>query len=531
MNNTSLGRAVAAVMLVTSATTVVTPATTAVMPASPPQIRPAAPHRTLGRLGSSMAAERAPAVGIAGTTSGNGYWVVGRDGGVFTSGDAKFFGSTGAIRLNQPIVGMAATSSSAGYWLVAADGGIFSFGDANFQGSTGAIRLNQPIVGMAATPSGNGYWLVARDGGIFAFGDASFYGSTGNIRLAQPIVGMSRTPSGQGYWFVAADGGIFSFGNAQFRGSMGGVSLPSPIVGMGASTSGAGYWVVGGDGAVYRFGDAGSYGSGAGQLPPPVVGMAAHPGGNGYWLVDEAGNVISLPGGYSAAAGGSYTFLATNSDGTPIRYNPCEPVHYVTNLSEAPSTAAADLAGALTRVTGATGIDFVNDGTTTEIPTSQRSSYQPARYGDRWVPVLVAWATPTESDLLSGDNGLAVGGSTRVSNGTQSVYVTGEVTVNVGTTAAVQPGFGAGTTMGELLMHELGHVVGLGHTQDSNQIMYPVLEPRSAAVYGSGDVTGLVRVGRSEGCLDVPPPQGSASGATSLLPVTHNGSRLASFGN
>ncbi len=41
-----------------------------------------------------------------------------------------------------------------GYWLVAADGGIFSFGDAQFYGSTGAIHLNQPIVGMAATPDG-----------------------------------------------------------------------------------------------------------------------------------------------------------------------------------------------------------------------------------------------------------------------------------------------------------------------------------------------------------------------------------------
>ena len=41
-----------------------------------------------------------------------------------------------------------------GYWLVASDGGIFSFGDAHFYGSTGAIRLNQPVVGMAATPDG-----------------------------------------------------------------------------------------------------------------------------------------------------------------------------------------------------------------------------------------------------------------------------------------------------------------------------------------------------------------------------------------
>ena len=59
--------------------------------------------------------------------------------------------------------------------------GIFSYGDATFYGSTGAIRLNKPIVGMAPDPRRPGYWLVASDGGIFTFGDAAFYGSTGRI--------------------------------------------------------------------------------------------------------------------------------------------------------------------------------------------------------------------------------------------------------------------------------------------------------------------------------------------------------------
>jgi hypothetical protein len=55
---------------------------------------------------------------------------------------------------------------------VASDGGIFSFGDAQFYGSTGAIRLTKPIVGIAPTPDGGGYWLVAPDGSVFSFGDA-----------------------------------------------------------------------------------------------------------------------------------------------------------------------------------------------------------------------------------------------------------------------------------------------------------------------------------------------------------------------
>ncbi|MGH9055094.1 MAG: glycoside hydrolase family 5 protein [Acidimicrobiales bacterium] len=39
--------------------------------------------------------------------------------------------------------------TSQGYWLVGADGGIFSFGDAGFYGSEGGKPLNAPVVGMA----------------------------------------------------------------------------------------------------------------------------------------------------------------------------------------------------------------------------------------------------------------------------------------------------------------------------------------------------------------------------------------------
>src|SRR6202040_3858446 len=53
-----------------------------------------------------------------------------------------------------PLVGMAATPTGDGYWLVAADGGVFTFGNAAFAGSLGATRLNQPIVAMAATAGG-----------------------------------------------------------------------------------------------------------------------------------------------------------------------------------------------------------------------------------------------------------------------------------------------------------------------------------------------------------------------------------------
>ena len=77
---------------------------------------------------------------------------------------------------------------------MASDGGIFTFGDAGFFGSTGVAELNRPIVGMAPTATGKGYWLVASDGGIFAFGDAGFFGSTGDLVLNSPIVAIVAKP-------------------------------------------------------------------------------------------------------------------------------------------------------------------------------------------------------------------------------------------------------------------------------------------------------------------------------------------------
>jgi hypothetical protein len=85
---------------------------------------------------------------------------------------------------------MAPTPSGRGYWLVASDGGIFTHGDAGFFGSEGGAPLNRPVVGMLGTQTDHGYWLVASDGGIFTHGDAVFAGSKGGASLAAPIVGM-----------------------------------------------------------------------------------------------------------------------------------------------------------------------------------------------------------------------------------------------------------------------------------------------------------------------------------------------------
>jgi SpoIID/LytB domain protein len=247
-----------------------------------------------------------PAVAMARTPDGQGYWLAGSNGGINAFGDATFLGSAQGLSLNRPVEGLAATPGGGGYWMVASDGGIFSYGDAPFYGSKGGQHLNQPIVGMAATPDGQGYWLVASDGGIFTFGDAGFYGSTGSMRLNQPVVGMAPTPDGRGYWLVASDGGIFSFGDATFYGSTGNIRLNRPVVGMSAAPDGGGYWLVATDGGIFSFGDANFYGStGSLALAKPVVGMTPTPDGHGYWLVASDGGIFTFgdAGFYGSGAG------------------------------------------------------------------------------------------------------------------------------------------------------------------------------------------------------------------------------------
>jgi hypothetical protein len=81
--------------------------------------------------------------------------------------------------------------SGGSYWEVATDGGVFSFGDASYWGSMGGRALNKPVVGIASTPDGKGYWEVAADGGVFSFGDASYWGSMGGRALNKPVVGIA----------------------------------------------------------------------------------------------------------------------------------------------------------------------------------------------------------------------------------------------------------------------------------------------------------------------------------------------------
>jgi hypothetical protein len=481
------------------------------VPASPtPAERPvgAAAGATFGDavdLGSMRGRALAqPVVGMAATPSGRGYWLVARDGGIFSFGDAAFRGSTGGRRLNQPIVGMAPSPSGQGYWFVAADGGVFSFGDAVFRGSTGGQRLNQPIVGMAASPSGRGYWLVARDGGIFAFGDARYAGSA--ARSGLQINSVAPTSTGAGYWLLASTGRVLPYGDAPDLPRSGG-GVANPAVALAVGPEATGFWAAGRNGAVAAYGNAAGFG--AAGAASPVVGMAATPSGRGYWLVTRDGDVLTKEASPPSASG-SYAFLSKDDAGRPLRYNPCAPVRFALNPTGAPAGAVAEVREAFRRLGGATGIAFVDAGTTTEVHARiggpARRSYQPERYGSGvWAPILISWVDDDKEPVLAGAV-LGYGGSTSYwTSESAPAYITGEVVFDRDL-SVTRPGFGPGLTRGNLVLHELAHVIGLDHVQDRAQVMHPSISGQSPDGYGPGDVAGLARLGRSAGCLQVAAP-------------------------
>ena len=204
----------------------------------------------------------------------------------------------------------------------------------------------------------------------------------------------------------------------------------------------------------------------------------------------------------------AFAFTLTNADGTPVRWNPCAPIHYVTNLTEAPASAAGDVGRALQLLTEATGLSFVNDGSTSERPSAHRPVYQPSRNGSAHPPLLIAWARRSETDIYNGEGPNTVGTASNSWVGAapgaatqESAYVTGQVAIETDATHSFPAGFGAGRTIGLTLLHELGHIAGLAHVQDPNQVMNPDLVSVPTATYAAGDRNGLRRVGASVGCL------------------------------
>lgn len=209
-----------------------------------------------------------------------------------------------------------------------------------------------------------------------------------------------------------------------------------------------------------------------------------------------------------------YAFLFADEQGClPVRFNPCEPVPYVVNDALAPPGGVDDLREAFDRLAEATGMTFVDEGRTDEPLDHRRAAYQPERYGERWAPLLVGWSRlgSGQGPDAAGDDIIVAGRGSPQRVG--DVLVSGvlelnaDVILNRDTQERLPGGFGEGITRGRVMLHELGHVVGLGHPASRAQLMYAELAEHtsSSAQFGVGDRIGLRLVGREAGCLTPPP--------------------------
>jgi hypothetical protein len=212
-----------------------------------------------------------------------------------------------------------------------------------------------------------------------------------------------------------------------------------------------------------------------------------------------------IAGGRSTQPAPGSTWMNVSPDGTPVRWDPCQTINYVLNVSEAPAGSTAEVAHALTEISAAAGLHFAFDGYTSAIPTKEWPTTQYKQYRqftrDTYPPVLIAWAYKSQTHVFDPpvrSNVVAMTGPQYVGTGMGEHYVTGEGVIDAAYASTLQRGFGAGTTQGELLLHELSHIVGLGESTNPANISYEAMIPRTSASFGRTDLAALKILGEGQ---------------------------------
>ena len=183
-----------------------------------------------------------------------------------------------------------------------------------------------------------------------------------------------------------------------------------------------------------------------------------------------------------------------------IRWDSCRAIRWAFYPHNSPRHALRQISASFTRLHRATGLDFDYVGRTDRKPV-------PAGKDVKGIDVIVGWRTAHDfrafrrHDDVVGVGGNSFYGGYEEADGTQVGKIfRGGVVLNAEQDYRVKNGFGRGYTWGEVIEHELGHVVGLAHPKSDRQIMYYSVTRRDA-FWGAGDLAGLRQLGDVRGCL------------------------------
>jgi hypothetical protein len=166
---------------------------------------------------------------------------------------------------------------------------------------------------------------------------------------------------------------------------------------------------------------------------------------------------------------------------------------------------------AMARLANRTGLHFHYAGRTSYIPQGKLSGTSLMLNAARQrkatnAQLVIAWAYPGtgtgRSNLLAGTEA-GVGSISWASSSTSQLRI-GDAAVVMRRGVHLKSGFTSGGSVGILLLHELGHSVGLQHVAYQREVMYPVVSSVSPGGYTTGDRAGLYKVGAAMGCFRTP---------------------------
>lgn len=211
-------------------------------------------------------------------------------------------------------------------------------------------------------------------------------------------------------------------------------------------------------------------------------------------LPDRPADAMDGPIGAADGAGAqsdAYSFIDTQDGSSdPVTYDPCVPIHVVVDTRTMIDGGMRMLDEALGEIQEATGLAFVVDGVTDDPPAEEVVRDQDGG----WSPVTVSWSDPKWSaDLKGSVAGYA--GSTPLRHDGHWWFVTGSVVLDGPQLADIVDGRRGWQSARSVVMHELGHLVGLDHIDEPGQLMQPEGDD-SLTAWGDGDLTGLAALGR-----------------------------------